>query len=93
MARLIDADALLEELCDCCSQQQREMCKVDPVCGTAMRIIEAPAVDAVSVVRCKDCKHYKEDTLTCIPRLRLTYEHPNWYPEDFCSYGERRTDG
>ena len=41
-------------------------------------------------VPCKDCKHYIEDTLTCIPRLTLAFEHPNYYPDDFCSYGERK---
>jgi hypothetical protein len=50
MARLIDADALLEENCGDCSPQQREMCKGDPVCGLAMWIVEAPTVDAVPVV-------------------------------------------
>ena len=50
MARLIDADALLEEHCGDCYPKQREMCKNDPVCGSAMWIIEAPTVDAVPVV-------------------------------------------
>ena len=57
MARLIDADALLEEHCGACSLQQREMCKNDPVCGSAMWIIEAPTVDAVEVVHGWWIKH------------------------------------
>jgi hypothetical protein len=65
-------------------------CRVDEIDNCIAEIVNAPTVDAVEVVRCKDCKHYKEDTLTCIPRLRLAFEHPNYYPEDFCSYGERK---
>jgi hypothetical protein len=48
----------------------------------------APAVDAVEVVRCKDCKHYLKAMMFC--------EHPEGLevPDkmDFCSYGERRSD-
>ena len=42
-------------------------------------------------VRCKDCKHWHEDTLSCdfTPHSKY-YERPNWYEEDFCSYGERK---
>ena len=59
---------------------------------------EIPTVDAVEVVRCKDCKHWKPIT-EHIPHMECdifcgAYEHG--YPtnaDDFCSYGERRTDG
>jgi hypothetical protein len=51
-----------------------------------------PTVDAVEVVRCKDCEkshpelcHYKG----CIWCARYD-RYMN--PDDFCSYGERRTD-
>ena len=40
-------------------------------------------------VRCKDCKHWCEDTLSC---MCGNHYDDNWYGEDFCSYGERRTD-
>lgn len=52
------------------------------------------ANDVVPVVRCKDCKHWKKDALACdtLPWAN-SYEHANWYADDFCSYGERRTDG
>ena len=45
------------------------------------------------VVRCKDCKHYKKDTMWCKVNSNPRSEtYPNWYADDFCSYGERRTD-
>lgn len=53
------------------------------------RIEVAPAVDAVPVVRCKDCYYFR----------MYHCKHPQWeYPQgfpmvseyDFCAYGERR---
>ena len=41
----------------------------------------------VPVVRCKDCKHWCEDTLSC---MCGNHYDDNWYAEDFCSYGERK---
>lgn len=54
---------------------------------------QTPAVDAVEVVRCRECKHWNEDALACdtLPWVNSS-EHANWYAEDFCSYGERRED-
>lgn len=39
-----------------------------------------PAVDAVSVVRCKDCRYFE------MYKCRMGYSKH----EDFCSYGERK---
>lgn len=52
----------------------------------------APTVDAVPVVRCKDCKHY------CSFYNECSEEHNHYTEEgfrevhdnDFCSYGERK---
>ena len=54
-------------------------------------IEEAPAVDAVEVVRCKDCKHSFEDdfdgSLWCCRDREIEVVEGH-----FCSYGERRAD-
>ena len=67
-------------------------------------IKEQPTVDAVEVVRCKDCKHWlAEKPERCKALKQAPYGLCNIYPqrtdwqdtryeEDFCSYGERRTD-
>ena len=55
----------------------------------------APTVDAVPVVRCKDCKHkvttedveYNPHDIVCD-----YWESDGLEETDFCSYGERRTD-
>ncbi|MEE0178303.1 MAG: hypothetical protein U0I25_00920 [Oscillospiraceae bacterium] len=48
----------------------------------------APTVDAVPVVRCKDCKHYKPDEYEC--GCDFAGGLPYVKADDFCSYGERR---
>ena len=50
-------------------------------------IEDIPAADVVEVVRCKDCKWYREGgqySYCIIARGN----HPN--QDDFCSYGERQ---
>ena len=44
------------------------------------------------VVRCKDCVYWNEDALACdnLPWVDSS-EHENWYADDFCSYGEKKT--
>lgn len=57
-------------------------------------IDKLPTVDAVPVVRCRDCKHWHKETLFCdyMP-YGEAQERVNWYADDFCSYGERKEDG
>lgn len=42
-----------------------------------------PIVDAVEVVRCKDCKHYEDNRCSLL-------EYFFHKEDDFCSWGERR---
>lgn len=57
-----------------------------------MLVVKLPAVDAVAVVRCKDCKWYErimysKDFRCCrIGGMEVTE------PNDFCSLGERREE-
>lgn len=58
--------------------------------GDFRKAIEnAPSVDAVEVVRCKDCKHWQEsvDGITKWCPLLMDKETK---ADDFCSYGERK---
>ena len=73
--RLIDADALLAEY-----DRQHEG---EP--GKARKLIEdAPTVDAVEVVSCRECKYHNKPPCP----MRLSF---NWTEDDdFCSYGERK---
>lgn len=50
---------------------------------------EAPTVEAVEVVRCKDCKHLTADGL-CWEKIRGSVGYKEISLDDFCSYGERK---
>lgn len=52
-------------------------------------IDEMPTIDAVQVVRCKDCKHYTEPN---IEYCELYGAMILWNKDDFCSRGERREE-
>ena len=56
-------------------------------------VLKAPAVEAVEVCRCKDCKHYcpyegEEHKGDCAELVGL---ESCVYEDDFCSYGEKRS--
>ena len=61
---------------------------------------DLPTVDAVEVVRCKECKHCRE--LNRKDRIEEAYadgvlwctnQSDGVWPDDYCSYGERRGGG
>ena len=98
--RMIDANALMSYM-DECSKESRFRVYY----GYAKSFIDdAPTVDAVPVVRCKDCKYWSDEDGT-LPRsdgvlfarckvhnYLLDGRHTGWCPteNDFCSYGERK---
>lgn len=94
-ARLIDADALLYEYCQAngCNEVIDEVCSN---CFMASLIADAPTVDAVEVVRCRDCRHWNPETGFCNLNSHFSMDGLDWdmfNDDDFCSQGERRTDG
>ena len=71
--RLIDANALLRDnekyFCEPCKEKGHDYhgvaCRACWVDDMRIAIEDAPTVDAVEVVRCKDCKHWHEETAFC----------------------------
>ena len=57
--RLIDADALLEKLP--IVEKDEQISLIGAVADMVVLISNAPTIDAVPVVRCKDCKHWGTD--------------------------------
>ena len=49
----------------------------------------APTVDAVPVVRCKDCEHLVNTTINANGFLICDISDMEIAQDDFCSYGER----
>ena len=81
--RLIDADALKQ------MAQEYGFTFVD-----LQALDNAPTIDAVPVVRCKDCVHWYDREEVCLKIYSDGAVHENaWQerkPDDFCSYGERK---
>lgn len=78
--RLIDVDKLVDMLYD---NEFAVLCPLDEVSG----VVDAcPTVDAVPVVRCKDCAFSHSDGWVCSG----TIPPHQTVPENFCSYGERK---
>lgn len=78
--RLISADKLVDMLYD------NEFCTLCPLDEVSSVIDDCPTVDAVPVVRCKDCK-FNSGAKKCL--------NPNSFiavpaDDDYCSYGEKR---
>ena len=94
--RLIDADNIVPDICDAEIEYGTK-----PVHFSANAIDLAPTVDAVPVVRCRECKHHRdkneqeqqylvEDILICTsPDATDDCWNAVW-PDHFCSYGERK---
>ena len=82
---LINREALLSfeemdaELCATCGEHHTAE-------DVTMMIKTAPTVDAVEVIRCRECKYHKDTSITehehcCLIGKTVCYN-------DFCSYGE-----
>ena len=59
----------------------------------AEMILDIPVVDAVEVVRCRDCRHWNEETGFCNLNSHFSMDGLDWdvfNDDDFCSQGERK---
>ena len=52
-------------------------------------ILSQASVDAVPVIRCKDCRFYKEENLQC---MMHEGDNEEWYDNDYCSLAERKEE-
>lgn len=74
-----------------------ELLKLGWDCETAALFCDnIPDADAVEVVRCKDCKHYKPQHISehwnHVKKYCMRCVTVKVSPDDFCSFGERRDD-
>ena len=66
------------------------------LCNGAWRDNDGDAVDIVEVIRCKDCKFYKDYPMGgkgCHTHYNGRTELIPREENDFCSYGERKDNG
>ena len=108
MARLIDANSILDDFLKRYTEMEKDGKIIFAACEIkqdfADMISNVPTVDAVEVVRCRDCKHWgDEDGILqdsdgeMFARCKahnylIDGRHTGWCPSenDFCSCGERK---
>lgn len=100
--RLIDADAL--KRCIGCEdavkygnkspEQQHDSYSTMMMYEIADYIDDAPDIDAVPVVRCKDCVHWRQEVDCGCGRIHwyCTYMRKGKKPDEYCSRGEKKED-
>lgn len=89
--RLIDADALAKafrEAAETDDSKDNRTYWSEALISAAEEADDAPTVDAVEVVRCKDCKWFGD--LGCAIRIVDDSDKPT--ENDYCSFAERRSE-
>lgn len=92
--RLIDADALIEKFNEKvnmaeCLVDERTAERFATFCALSDAVEQMPTVDAVQVIRCKDCtfgRYIDHGHMHCLHPCGLTTN----MTDDFCSYAERK---
>lgn len=91
MAKYIDADFLINEIEKYNNENWDNLTWSSHMVASFLR--GSPRVDAVEVVRCKDCIFYGKDKKGCCSYYYYTESgaQPIYMKQcDFCSYGERK---
>ena len=89
LMKLIDADALHRKVKTETNPYGKPTIDYDSGVKVLEWIDKAPTIDAVPVVRCKDCKHCDPENHHCDHHMG-TAAPLRRKPDDFCSYGERK---
>lgn len=82
----IDADCPLIEVADRPISEEQWKQLFDKACDEMVTMCEK--CDAVSVVRCKECKYWRNTDEEKIPTANIMCGH--MHSDDFCSYGVRK---
>lgn len=99
--RMMFVDVFKKNLCHYCNTYMSDEPCEPGECWVHDVIAQTDTVDAVEVVRCKDCKYYYKDKIKGFicrhPELDYDIEcYDHWInanPDDFCSCGERKGGG
>ena len=92
--RLIDADALMNVIRQHEYRLATKQGSIDYgmfTLGIQQAVDEQQTIDAVPVVRCRECKHCDPENHHCDHHMG-TAAPLRRKPDDFCSYGERKDD-
>lgn len=88
--RLIDADELKKRMCFKCSNEFSDEPCEPPDCFILEAVKSLPSIDAVPVVRCRECIQGEEDDLEFADQYYCRAGY-GWNKGNFyCAYGERK---
>ena len=97
MPRYIDAELLLRKSIQerrffiCTENLIKGGYDVQTVYNDLAEFVESiPTADVVEVVRCRDCIYFKESEVTNSCYCDWHREYYETYPNEYCSYGERK---
>lgn len=85
--RNIDADSLMQRVVEIQASPKSPEARVGEI---IIAISEAPIVDAVEVVRCRECKYSYGNKYCTNDAWKDEGNTVYIEPDAFCSYGERR---
>ena len=88
----IKNETAVDIICSICDRMCPGM-DCEPADCEWMKMLAEEAVDAVPVVRCRDCKYLVRATVNSNGFLICHVNDMEIAPEDFCSYGERKNGG
>ena len=92
--RLADVDTIYDEV----EKQSNGSTGIERNCNRNFLnlICDAPTIDAVPVVRCRECKYWRRYTRQwenhCAGECERHRMEGGTYENDFCSYGQRKED-
>lgn len=105
--RLIDADAYIAEMhnrqeaaedwikSSTGANQIRAKATFLAYCEAALTLKNMPTIDAVPVVRCRDCKYsdtFPDGADNDMPLKCLSIRYGGVYPDWYCEHGKRKDD-
>lgn len=85
--RLIDGDLAVAKCNEDIEAVKDISQRVEGILDAIMNIHECPTIDAVPVVRCRECVHYIKHDKRC-----GIWNHGGIVPYGFCFLGERRQE-
>lgn len=91
MRRLIDADVLIHKLKTAIELGQKVDESVTELHAVLGDVESMPTIDAVPVIRCKDCRHAHKGAFNPGYK-RCDYNGEIKSPQDFCSWAERKEE-
>ena len=93
MARLIDVNKVIDSMQKCLDESPDKKHSVGYCAFESIieGLKQEPTVDAVEVVRCKDCKHWLKDVPLCTDDIgRCRFANYLVGGNAYCVYGERK---